>query len=125
MFELTEHSWVLKVKYAGKSRIGSFADHLEMEKDIMEKLLEWSNRLKKEGYKYGIYGIRCSVVKGEYVGEKEPFVAICEAKTYGDIDWLNYVEKPPSIEVSSIVAQFNVNEEELKSTKELLEAIKR
>jgi len=116
---VTEFNWMIKIKYPMKNK-----RKLEMRRDIIETLLEWNDQLKKEGYRHGIYNVKCYVVKGEFVDEKEPFTVMCTATTYGDIPWLKNVRKPSSVEVTQLEDRFDANERELEMTNELIKIMK-
>lgn len=80
----------------------------------MQRLIDFDNRLKREGYKHGIYNKKCMIT----LDDNQKHVAICQTTTYGDIDWLQKeIDKEPFLRKKPMIAEFDVNEEELKEAK--------
>lgn len=95
-----------------KRRIKTYDDRI----NVMENLINLDNRIKREGYRHGIYNKKCQITEDD----KGHPTAICQVTTYGDIDWLaKVIEKEPFIKKKPLIDEFVVNEEKLAEAKEL------
>lgn len=82
--------------------------------ETMQRLIDFDNSLKRKGYIHGIYNKKCIIT----LDDNQKPVAICRGTTYGDIDWLKKeIDKEPFLRKKPMIAEFDVNEEELKEAK--------
>lgn len=106
---MTEINHVLT--FPVKRAIKPYDDRIE----VMERLISFDNRLKKDVSRHGIYNKKCIITAEDH----ENPIAICQVTTYGDLDWLKKeIDKEPFIKKKALIDKFDVDKEELNEAKE-------